>query len=118
MKYQRGDVILAWYPIASGTGTSRRPCVVVQNDEDNRKLGNTVVAQITTNLARVGDKSHVFIEATSADGQQTGLLHDSVISCNNLATLSETRIEHRIGALAPTTLQELNNALKAALQLA
>ena len=117
MKYKRGDVVLAWYPLASATAASRRPCVVVQNDDDNRKLANTVVAQITTNLARVGDKSHVFIEAASTDGKKTGLLHDSVISCNNLATIGENRIQHRICILAPTTLQNLNDALKAALEL-
>ena len=72
MKYKRGDVVLALYPLASGIGTSRRPCVVVQNDDDNRKIANTVVAQITTNLARVGDKSHVFIEVASAEGRESG----------------------------------------------
>jgi mRNA interferase MazF len=117
VKYKRGDVVLAWHPLASGIGTSRRPCVVVQNDDDNRKLANTVVAQITTNLARVGDKSHVFIEVAATDGQQTGLLHDSVISCNNLATISESRVQHRIGTLGAKVLQEMNDALKAALEL-
>lgn len=117
MRYKRGDVILAWYPLASGIGASRRPCVVVQNDDDNRKLANTVVAQITTNLARVGDKFHVVIEVASTDGTLTGLLHDSVISCNNLATIQEARIQNLIGKLAPTTLQAMNDALQAALEL-
>jgi mRNA interferase MazF len=109
--YKRGDVVLAWYPLASGIGTGRRPCVVVQNDDDNRKIANTVVAQITTNLARLGDKSHVLIRVASVEGRQTGLLHDSIISCNNLATIGETRIQHRIGSLAPASLQEMDDAL-------
>lgn len=117
MKYRRGDVVLALYPLASGVGSSRRPCVVIQNDDDNQKLANTVVAQITTNLARVGDKSHVLIEVASADGRQSGLIHDSVISCNNLATINENRIQHRIGILGPTVIQEMNGALNAALEL-
>ena len=57
------------------------------------------------------------IEVASADGKLTGLLHDSVISCNNLATIKEARIQYLIGKLAPTTLQEMNHALKAALEL-
>jgi mRNA interferase MazF len=117
VKYQRGDVVLARYPAASGVGHSRRPCVIVQNDDDNRKLANTVVAQITTNLARVGDKSHVFIESSSPDGKQAGLLHNSVISCNNLGTILEHRIERLIGTLTPSALQLLNDALAAALEL-
>ena len=117
MKYKRGDVVLAWSPLASGIGATRRPCVVVQNDDDNRKIANTVVAQITTNLTRVGDKSHVLIRVASTDGKQTGLLHDSVISCNNLATIGESRIQFFIGRLGLATLQEMNDALKAALEL-
>ena len=117
MKYRRGDVVLAWYPFASGTGTSRRPCVIIQNDDDNQKLANTVVAQITTNLARVGDKSHVLIDVATAEGKQTGLLHNSVISCNNLATISEGRIDKRVGVLGASLTQQVAVALKAALEL-
>jgi mRNA-degrading endonuclease toxin of MazEF toxin-antitoxin module len=49
MTILRGDVVLAWFPFASGSGGKRRPCVVVQNDADNRKLANTMIVQITTN---------------------------------------------------------------------
>src|SRR4051812_47611015 len=59
MTLARGDVVLAWFPFASGVGGKRRPCLVMQNDEDNRKLANTIIAQVTSNLARTGDKSHV-----------------------------------------------------------
>ena len=117
MKYKRDDVVLAWYPFASGSGAKRRPCVVVQNNDDNRKIACTIVAQITSNLARAGDKSHVYVDAASAAGRQMGLLHDSVISCNNLATIDENRIEKLIGTLAPVTLVEMNDCLKAALAL-
>ena len=117
MKYRRGDVVLAWSPFASGLGGKRRPCVIVQNDDDNRKLTNTVVAQITTLLSRAGDKSHVLITVNTPEGQQTGLLHDSVISCNNLATIEEKLIQKLIGKLGVKTLQELNVCLKAALEL-
>jgi mRNA-degrading endonuclease toxin of MazEF toxin-antitoxin module len=65
MSVNRGDVVLAWYPFASGHGAKRRPCVVVQNDIDNAKLSNTVVVQITSNLGRVADKSHLLIQAAS-----------------------------------------------------
>ena len=69
MSIRRGDVVLAWYPFASGQGGKRRPCVIVQNDADNRKLANTVVAQITKNLSRAGDKSQVLIEVATPEGK-------------------------------------------------
>lgn len=50
MNVRRGDVVLVLYPFASGRGNSRRPALIVQNDRDNERLHNTIVAQITTNL--------------------------------------------------------------------
>jgi len=52
MNVRRGDVVLVLYPFASGIGGSRRPALIVQNDRDNERLYNTIVAQITTNLRR------------------------------------------------------------------
>jgi mRNA-degrading endonuclease toxin of MazEF toxin-antitoxin module len=70
MTVSRGDVVLAWYPFASGAGGKRRPCVIVQNDQDNQRLANTVIVQITGNLSRVGDKSHLLLELTSQRASQ------------------------------------------------
>lgn len=102
MNLQRGDVVLAWFPNASGTGGKRRPCVVIQNDEDNKKISNTVVVFITSTLVRRGDKSHVFIDIATPEGKQTGLLKDSLISCNNIATIERSLITRIVGSLSPT----------------
>lgn len=67
---KRGDVVLARYPFASGSGGKQRPCVVLQNDNDNSKLNNVIVALITSNLARVADKSHFLIDIGTPEGQQ------------------------------------------------
>ena len=74
MDIHRGDVVLAFYPFASGIGGSRRPAVVVQDDRDNVRMQNTSIAQITTNLHRAGEPTHLLIEAASPEGQQAGEL--------------------------------------------
>ena len=117
MSVRRGDVVLAWYPFASGQGGKRRPCLVVQNDPDNQKLANTIVAQITSNLQRAGDRSHLLIEVATPAGQQSGLLNDLVISCNNLATIEQALIAKVIGTLPASLMQQVNDCLKAALEL-
>jgi mRNA interferase MazF len=48
MNVKRGDVVLAYYPFASGAGSSRRPVLVVQGDTQNQRLKNTIVVQITS----------------------------------------------------------------------
>ncbi len=75
-------LIVVFYPFASGAGGKRRPGFVVQNDADNSRMAATIVAQITTNHARAGVPSHLFIEASTKEGQRSGLRHDSLVSCN------------------------------------
>jgi mRNA-degrading endonuclease toxin of MazEF toxin-antitoxin module len=45
------------------------------------------------------------------------LLHDSVVSCTNLATVHEDRVGHVIGHLSASALRRLDDCLKAALGL-
>ena len=83
MSIKRGDVVLAWYPFSSGTGGKRRPCFIVQNDADNARLMNTIIAQITSNLRSAVEPTQFLIEVATPVGKQTGLLHHSLISCND-----------------------------------
>jgi mRNA interferase MazF len=117
MNVRRGDVVLVLYPFAASIGGSRRPALIVQNDRDNERLHNTIVAQITTNLRRATAASQLLIERATSDGQQAGLLHDSVVSCTNLATVHENRIDRVIGHLPDALMRRLDACLKAALSL-
>jgi mRNA interferase MazF len=117
MNYGRGDVVLVFYPFASGIGGGRRPVLIVQNDADNQRMRNTIVTQITTNLARSGEATQFLIEVATPDGKQSGLLHDSVISANNLATIEDGLIQRKIGALSAASMKQVDNCLKAALGL-
>ena len=89
----------------------------MQNDVDNARMAATILVQITTNLARAGEPTHLLIEASSIEGQPSGLLHDSLVSCNNLVTVELTRIHKVIGYLSPTTMLKIDDCLKAALGL-
>jgi mRNA interferase MazF len=117
MNVRRGDVVLVLYPFASGRGASRRPALIVQNDRDNRRLDNTMIAQITTNVRRAREPTQLLIERSTLEGQQAGLLHDSVVSCNNLATVREDRINRVIGHLPDPLMASIDECLKTALGL-
>src|SRR4051812_42669005 len=71
-------------PVRIRCGGKRRPCLVVQNDAYNQRLDNTIVAQITSNLRAAGEPTHLLVEVNSPEGQQSGLLHDSLVACINL----------------------------------
>lgn len=117
MSVNRGDVVLAWYPFSSGAGGKRRPCLVVQDDADNARLANTVVVQITSNLRAAGEPTQLLIEVSTPEGKQSGLLHDSLVSCNNIATIEQSLVAKVIGSLPPDVMAKVDVCLKAALGL-
>ncbi len=117
MTVRRGDIVLAPYPFASGTGTKKRPVLIVQNDRDNQRLANTIVAQITSNTRRGNAFTHLLIQVASPEGKQSGLLTDSVISCINLATINQALVDRTIGSLPPSVMAQVDGCLKVALGL-
>jgi PemK-like, MazF-like toxin of type II toxin-antitoxin system len=58
MNVRRGDVVLVFYPFASGRGASRRPALIVQNHRYIRRLDKTIIAHITTTVRRAYEPTH------------------------------------------------------------
>lgn len=117
MTLHRGDVALADYPFSSGSGSSRRPVLIVQSDHYNALIHNVIVVQITSNTSRAGDDAHFLIDLSTPEGVQSGLLHDSVVSCINLATIRGDRINRKIGSLPDVAMSAIDDCLKVALDL-
>ena len=97
MPYSRGDVVLVLFPDSNLRTAKRRPALVVQADNLQTGLAQTVITMITSNLKRAGHPSRILLPMASAEGQQAGLLTDSVIMTDNLATVLEAEIDRRIG---------------------
>jgi mRNA-degrading endonuclease toxin of MazEF toxin-antitoxin module len=57
------------------------------------------------------------IDIGTPEGQQSGLLHNSVVSCINLNTLHEQRLKRVIGRLSDPMMQRIDVCLKVALKL-
>lgn len=117
MTVTRGDVVLVHFPFASGRGSKVRPALVVQSDQNNSRMANTIVVQITTNLRRVGEPSQLLIDPATAEGRASGLLSQSAVSCENVATIHESRIARTIGRLPASVMQQVDGCLRAALGL-
>ena len=63
------------------------------------------------------DPACLVIEVNTPEGQATGVLHDSVVSCLMLYTVYAHSVDQPIGTLSPAMMHKLNGCLKAALQL-
>ena len=97
MPCRRGDIALVLFPDSNLRTAKRRPVLVVQADELGTGLPQTIVAMITGNLARAGHPSRVSVYPATSEGKATGLLTDSVIMTDNLATVLDTEIDRVIG---------------------
>jgi mRNA interferase MazF len=115
MPTDRGDVVLILFPDSSLRTAKRRPVLVVQADNLATGLNQTIVAMISSNLARSGHPSRVEVEQSSNEGKQMGLRTDSVIMTDNMATVLESEIDQVIGHLRD--MRPIDNALRHTLGL-
>lgn len=118
MNLERGDVLKARFPHASGGRGKKRPVVVVQADDYNQRLHHAVVAQVTGNLDEKNDPAFLFVDATTPEAKAAGLDRDCLICCTLLSLMSEYRLTEKIGKLSDAMLAKLDDCLKAALGLA
>jgi mRNA interferase MazF len=95
MNYRRGDV--------------------VQADLLGADLPQTIVAMITSNMARARHASRVIARVGSEGAKGSGLLMDSVIMTDNRATIHYSEIDRIIGSFAGLT--EIDEALRTTLAL-
>ncbi len=112
---RRGDVVLVLFPDSNLATFKRRPALVVQADDLGTGLPQIVIAMITSNLARRDHPSRVFIPLRSPVAEGSGLLTDSVIMTDNLATGLNKAIVRKLGRLA--NMKPVDAALRATLGL-
>ena len=105
------------YPYLDGSGSKVRPVLIVQNDRDNQRLTNTVVALITKNVSRVHEPTQLLIDVSMPEGQQSGLNQTSAVTCGNLFTVVQTKVRRVIGNLSPAMMVQIDVCLKVALEL-
>jgi len=111
---KRGDVALVLYPNSDLKTAKQRPVLIVQTDNLESSLDQVVVAMITSRIFRANHPSRVLIKLDSQDGKNSGLLTDSVVMTDNLATLSTIAIDRVIGKIS---MKEVDKALKHTLGL-
>lgn len=95
--FERGDVVLVLFPNSDLRTAKRRPAIVVQAGNLATDLPQVIIAMITSNLQRAGHPSRVLVRLAEPAARRTGLLTDSVIMTDNLATVLADEIHSTIG---------------------
>lgn len=111
---KRGDVVLVLFPNSNLSFAKTQPALIVQADDLQTEILQIIVAMITSQMFRARHPSRVTILLNSSEGKQSGLLTDSVVMTDNLATIVLSAVYRVIGSL-PT--QNIDVALKHTLGL-
>ena len=102
------------YPNSDLRTAKTRPALIVQADELGTGLTQVVVAMISSQMFRSGHPSPVTIRHDSTTGLQSGLLSDSVVMTDNLATIVESALDDVIGNIP---MSDIDRALRHTLAL-
>lgn len=109
-RFKRGDVVLVLFPNSDLRTAKRRPALIVQENELETGLGQVVIAMISSNRARSGHPSRVLIARDDENFGETGLLMDSIVMTDNVATVLENEIDKTIGRVSP--MNSVDRALR------
>jgi mRNA interferase MazF len=112
--HKRGDVVVVLFPNSDLRTAKLRPALVVQANSLDTGLAQTVIAMITSKTFRAGHPSRITVLLSSSEGQQSGLLTDSVVMTDNLATVANQAIDRVIGRLS---MAQVDDALRHTLEL-
>lgn len=113
---RRGEVY--WADLAPRSGSEqqgRRPVIVVSHDAFNQAQGwrSIIVVPLSTSAAQAGrGPSAVLLPQGTA-----GLGNDSVALCHQVTTLDRSKLTERIGELNSMALRQVEDGLKAAMDL-
>ena len=112
--YRRGDVVLVLFPNSDLRTAKHRPALIVQADALETGMSQVIVAMITSRMFRANHLSRVAVLLSTPEGQQSGLLTDSVVMTDNLATIVNSAIDRVIGSLP---MVDVDTALRRTLGL-
>ncbi|MGD0498062.1 MAG: type II toxin-antitoxin system PemK/MazF family toxin [Bryobacteraceae bacterium] len=113
---KRGEVYWAdLVPRSGSEQTGRRPVVVVSHDGFNQTPGwrSVIVVPISTSSSQ-GKRGPTVIELS---GGTAGLPKTSFAVCHRVTTLDRAKLTKRVGSLPSDSLFEVEEGLKAAMDL-
>jgi mRNA interferase MazF len=114
MSFRRGDVVRVDWPYSDRTGSKVRPAVVVQDDNLNQRIADTILVLVSRTQRALGTTE---VEIDPVVEPQCGLRYRSVISCNNLLTVDQGLVVQVLGQLSAGIMNGIDISLKAALGL-
>lgn len=112
---KRGTLVLTVFPFTNLLSSKRRPSLVVSAQES--PLGDVIVAFASSVVTNPLASADYLLDASHADFVLSGLVKDSVVKADKLATLNKSIFTGILGELSDATMQAIDSRLKWALAL-
>ena len=106
---RRGDLYRVEKPSSRDPKGFRVFVVISRQDFIERTYPTVICAPIYSNCNGLSSEVEVGIDE--------GLKHDSCIRCDEIGSLQKSVLTNFIGSLSPSKIQELNQALKVAVEI-
>jgi mRNA interferase MazF len=112
---RRGELYLVAFDPTIGREIKKtRPALIIQNDVGNRYGDLTIVAAITSKISPVVFPVEVLVKPSGANG----LTVLSAVLLDQVRTVDRQRLIKRLGAMEPSVMQRVDDAIQISLGLA
>lgn len=105
IKYKRQDIVLVDFGFSEGTGTKKRPVLIISSDNYHKVRQEVIVAAITGNIKRI-----LFGDTKIDKWKESGLIYSSLVT-GIIRTIKENFIIHKLGTLLPEDFQKVQKNL-------
>lgn len=113
MLIRRGDIYYAdLSPVVGSEQGGTRPVLIIQNDIGNQYSPTTIVAAITSQIAKAKLPTHIEMPATPG-----GLEKNSVILLEQIRTIDKSRLMEKVASLDGGMMARVNQAVEISLGL-
>ncbi|AQS60164.1 type II toxin-antitoxin system PemK/MazF family toxin [Desulforamulus ferrireducens] len=113
MQVRRGDIFYAdLSPVVGSEQGGTRPVLILQNDIGNQYSPTTIIAAITSQIAKAKLPTHVEIQA-----KISGLDKDSVVLLEQVRTIDKSRLFEKVSSLNEEYMSRVNRAIEISLGL-
>ena len=108
-KYKRGEIVLVDFGFSEGTGSKKRPALIVSSDNYHKDRQEVIVVAITGNIKRT-----LFGDTRIDRWKEAGLIYPSLVT-GIIRTIKGGMIIHKLGTLLQQDLQKVQNNLEKAM---
>lgn len=107
---KRGEIYFADLGVSEGSEQSgKRPVIILQNDIGNKHAPTTIIAPITSRTTKAKLPTQVWLSVTD------GFRVDSMVMCEQIRTISKSRLIKKIGQAQEDEMKLIDEAIKISL---